>query len=426
MASTVLEIAKRARAASLELAAAPERLKNAALERLAELLLEGVAALEEANARDLEKAEKSGLSKPMLERLSLDGRKIAAMADGVRQVASLPDPVGEVIESRTRPNGLKIEKVRTPIGVIGIIYESRPNVTVDCAALCLKSGNAAILRGGSEAFGTNSALAALVGRALGESGLNPDCVQMIPTSGRAALGELLKLDEYVHCIIPRGGEGLIRHVVQNSSIPVIKHYKGVCTVFLDEFADPDLARILTVDAKCQRPSVCNAAENLLVHSAAARKLLPPVAGRLAELGVELRASPPAKKILDEAAIPCKVAAEEDFSTEYVDLIISVALAGSVEEAADFVNRYGSGHSDLIVTENAQNAEKFMNLADSATVYWNASTRFTDGCEFGLGAEIGISTDKLHARGPMGLRELCSYKYKVRGSGQTRGAPDPAK
>lgn len=424
--ATVLEIAKGARAASLELAAAPTELKNAALVRLAELLLENAPAIIEANARDLEKAEKAGLSKPMLERLSLDERKIAAMADGVRQVAALPDPVGETIESSVRPNGLKIEKVRTPIGVIGIIYESRPNVTVDCAALCLKSGNAAILRGGSEAFGTNSSLAGLIGRALADTGLNPDCVRMIPTSDRAALGELLKLDKYVHCIIPRGGEGLIRHVVQNSTIPVIKHYKGVCTVFLDEFADPGLARILTVDAKCQRPSVCNAAENLLVHSAAARRLLPPVAGRLAELGVELRASREAKEILDGAGIPCKEAAEEDFSTEYIDMIISIALADSVEDAANFVNTYGSGHSDLIVTENAQNAEKFMNLVDSATVYWNASTRFTDGYEFGLGAEIGISTDKLHARGPMGLRELCSYKYKVRGSGQTRGAPDSAK
>ena len=250
--ATVLEIAKGARAASLELAAAPTELKNAALMRLSELLLENAPSIIEANARDLEKAEKAGLSKPMLERLSLDERKIAAMADGVRQVAALPDPVGETIESSVRPNGLKIEKVRTPIGVIGIIYESRPNVTVDCATLCLKSGNAAILRGGSEAFGTNSSLAGLIGRALADTGLNPDCVRMIPTSDRAALGELLKLDKYVHCIIPRGGEGLIRHVVQNSTIPVIKHYKGVCTVFLDEFADPGLARILTVDAKCQR------------------------------------------------------------------------------------------------------------------------------------------------------------------------------
>lgn len=421
--TTVLEIAQRARAASLELATVSTERKNAALERLAQLLEQSADEIVAANVRDVEAAAKAGLSKPMLERLSLDPKKIAAIAEGVRQVCKLPDPVGEVIESTTRPNGIEISKVRTPIGVIGIIYESRPNVTIDCAALCLKSGNAAILRGGSEAFGTNMALAKLISRALADTGLNPDCVQIIPTSDRAALGELLKLDKYVHCIIPRGGEGLIRYVVQNSTIPVIKHYKGVCTVFVDESADPETARILTVDAKCQRPSVCNAAENLIVHSAAAERLLPPVAKRLAELGVQLRASERAGAVLEKASIPFVPVTEEDFSTEYIDLIISIDLVDSVEAAAEFINKYGSGHSDLIITQSEQNAEKFLNLVDSATVYWNASTRFTDGFEFGLGAEIGISTDKLHARGPMGLRELCSYKYKVRGSGQTRGKPD---
>lgn len=421
--TTVLEIAQRARAASLELATVSTERKNAALERLAQLLEQSADEIVAANVRDVEAAAKAGLSKPMLERLSLDPKKIAGIAEGVRQVCKLPDPVGEVIESTTRPNGIEISKVRTPIGVIGIIYESRPNVTIDCAALCLKSGNAPILRGGSEAFGTNMALAKLISRALADTGLNPDCVQIIPTSDRAALGELLKLDKYVHCIIPRGGEGLIRYVVQNSTIPVIKHYKGVCTVFVDESADPETARILTVDAKCQRPSVCNAAENLIVHSAAAERLLPPVAKRLAELGVQLRASERAGAVLEKASIPFVPATEEDFSTEYIDLIISIDLVDSVEAAAEFINKYGSGHSDLIITQSEQNAEKFLNLVDSATVYWNASTRFTDGFEFGLGAEIGISTDKLHARGPMGLRELCSYKYKVRGSGQTRGKPD---
>lgn len=421
--TTVLEIAQRARVASLELATVSTERKNAALERLAQLLEQSAAEIVAANVRDVEAAAKAGLSKPMLERLSLDPKKIAGIAEGVRQVCKLPDPVGEIIESTTRPNGIEISKVRTPIGVIGIIYESRPNVTIDCAALCLKSGNAAILRGGSEAFGTNMALAKLISRTLADTGLNPDCVQIIPTSDRAALGELLKLDKYVHCIIPRGGEGLIRYVVQNSTIPVIKHYKGVCTVFVDESADPETARILTVDAKCQRPSVCNAAENLIVHSAAAERLLPPVAKRLAELGVQLRASARAGAVLEKASIPFVPATEEDFSTEYIDLIISIDLVDSVEAAAEFINKYGSGHSDLIITQSEQNAEKFLNLVDSATVYWNASTRFTDGFEFGLGAEIGISTDKLHARGPMGLRELCSYKYKVRGSGQTRGKPD---
>lgn len=424
--ANVLEIAKRARAAALELSGVSEERKNAALARIAELLEQDAENIIAANSRDLEKAAAAGLSKPMLERLSLDRKKIAGIADGVRQVAALPDPVGEIIETVVRPNGLEIQKVRTPIGVIGIIYESRPNVTVDCAVLCLKSGNAAILRGGSEAFESNAALAAIISRALSDAGINPDCVQIIPTTDRAAFGELLKLDKYVNCIIPRGGEGLIRFVVQNSTIPVIKHYKGVCTVYIDKDADAEIARVLAVDSKCQRPSVCNAAENLILHAAVADKLLPIVAGRLSELGVEIRASDRAAKILDNAGIPHKTATDDDFYTEYIDMIISVDIVDSVEEAAAFINKYGSGHSDLIVTQNQQTAEKFMNLVDSAAVYWNASTRFTDGYEFGLGAEIGISTDKLHARGPMGLKELCSYKYKIRGAGQTRGKPDSAK
>ena len=424
--ANVLEIAKRARAAALELSGVSEERKNAALARIAELLEQDAENIIAANSRDLEKAAAAGLSKPMLERLSLDRKKIAGIADGVRQVAALPDPVGEIIETVVRPNGLEIQKVRTPIGVIGIIYESRPNVTVDCAVLCLKSGNAAILRGGSEAFESNAALAAIISRALSDACINPDCVQIIPTTDRAAFGELLKLDKNVNCIIPRGGEGLIRFVVQNSTIPVIKHYKGVCTVYIDKDADAEIARVLAVDSKCQRPSVCNAAENLIVHAAVADKLLPIVAGRLSELGVEIRASDRAAKILDNAGIPHKTATDDDFYTEYIDMIISVDIVDSVEEAAAFINKYGSGHSDLIVTQNQQTAEKFMNLVDSAAVYWNASTRFTDGYEFGLGAEIGISTDKLHARGPMGLKELCSYKYKIRGAGQTRGKPDSAK
>ena len=424
--ANVLEIAKRARAAALELSGVSEERKNAALARIAELLEQDAENIIAANSRDLEKAAAAGLSKPMLERLSLDRKKIAGIAEGVRQVAALPDPVGEIIETVVRPNGLEIQKVRTPIGVIGIIYESRPNVTVDCAVLCLKSGNAAILRGGSEAFESNAALAAIISRALSDTGINPDCVQIIPTTDRAAFGELLKLDKDVNCIIPRGGEGLIRFVVQNSTIPVIKHYKGVCTVYIDKDADAEIARVLAVDSKCQRPSVCNAAENLIVHAAVADKLLPIVAGRLSELGVEIRASDRAAKILDNAGIPHKTATDDDFYTEYIDMIISVDIVDSVEEAAAFINKYGSGHSDLIVTQNQQTAEKFMNLVDSAAVYWNASTRFTDGYEFGLGAEIGISTDKLHARGPMGLKELCSYKYKIRGAGQTRGKPDSAK
>lgn len=418
---SVLEIAKDARRASLELANVSASAKNKALKFIADFLLEDAKKIMAANAKDLESAAASGLSKPMLERLAINDKKIAAMVEGVNQVAALPDPVGEVIEESVRPNGLEIKKVRVPIGVIGIIYESRPNVTIDCAILCLKSGNAAILRGGSEAFQTNMALAEVISRALKAAGLNENCVQILPSSDRSLLNEMLSLDAYINCIIPRGGEGLIRFVVKNSTIPVLKHYKGVCTVYIDKSADLRLAKILTVDAKCQRPSVCNAAENLIVHSAAAQ-FLPEIAKLLVDRGVEIRASDRAAKILNQVGIACKPATELDFSTEYIDLIISVDIVDSVDDAVAFINKYGSGHSDLIVAADPKAAETFLNGVDSATVYWNASTRFTDGFEFGLGAEIGISTDKLHARGPMGLREMCSYKYKIFGSGQTRGAP----
>lgn len=417
--NTILEMAKRARAASLELACAPAQKKNSFLNILAKTLVEDADAILNANAIDLKQAENSGMNKAMLERLALSPERIKGIAEGVLQVASLPDPVGEIIEKIERPNGLKIDKVRTPIGVIGIIYESRPNVTIDCAILCIKSGNACILRGGSEAFNTNMALAQSLKTALEKAELNPACAQIIPTSDRAALGEMMKLDEYIHCIIPRGGESLIRFVVENSSIPVIKHYKGVCNVYLDKFADEGLAKSLTINAKCQRPSVCNAAENLIVHASRANDLLPEVARELSAHGVELRASEKAKKFLSDAGISAKDASEEDFTTEYVDMIIAIDIADSLEGAISFINKNSSAHSDLIVTSDENRAEKFLDSVDSATVYWNASTRFTDGFEFGLGAEIGISTDKLHARGPMGLRELCSYKYKIRGTGQTR-------
>ena len=415
----ILDMAKRARAASLKLASYTAEQKNTALEILARSIVNRADEIKAANALDVE-AARGKISAPMLERLSLSDSKIASMAEGVRQLCLLPDPVGEIIESTVRPNGMRIDKVRVPIGVIGIIYESRPNVTVDCAALCLKSGNASILRGGSECFRTNTVLAKIVSDSLAAAGLDPDCAQMIPTTDRAAFGELLKLDQYVHCIIPRGGEKLIRFVVENSSIPVIKHYKGVCTVYVDKYADPEMAEKLLVNAKCQRPSVCNAAENLIVHRDVAESLLPRLAKALAEKGVEIRASEKCAGILGHAGVKFAPATEEDFSTEYIDLIISVDIVDSVEAAADFINKYGSGHSDLIVSSDVKSAEEFLNSVDSSTVYWNVSTRFTDGFEFGFGAEIGISTDKLHARGPMGLKELCSYKYKVYGNGQTRG------
>ncbi|MBP3359138.1 MAG: glutamate-5-semialdehyde dehydrogenase [Opitutales bacterium] len=416
---TVLEIAQQARKASHKIASYTAEIKNQALQKLADLIELRAEEIKSANAIDVQNAQ-GKLSKPMLERLTLNDKKIASMAEGVRQVAELGDPVGEIIETSTRPNGMRIDKVRVPIGVIGIIYESRPNVTIDCAVLCLKSGNASILRGGSECFETNKVLASLVSDALAQCGLDADCVQMIPTTDRSAFGELLKLDKYVDCIIPRGGEKLIRFVVENSSIPVIKHYKGVCTVYVDKSADADVAQKLLVNAKCQRPSVCNAAENLIVHSNVAESMLPKLCSALIENGVEIRASEKAGQVLSRTGIAFNPATDEDFSTEYTDLIISVDVVDSVEDAVEFINKNGSGHSDLIITTDNSSAEIFMNGADSSTVYWNVSTRFTDGFEFGFGAEIGISTDKLHARGPMGLKELCSYKYKVYGNGQIRG------
>jgi glutamate-5-semialdehyde dehydrogenase len=411
---------RAARASALVLATASTERKNAALERLAALLLEAGPGLEAANALDLDAGRAAGLSDALLDRLRLSPARIAQMAEGVRQVAALPDPVGEELEHTRRPNGLDIRKVRVPIGVIGIVYESRPNVTIDCAALCLKAGNACILRGGKEAFHSNQALAALVARALRETALPAGAVQLMPTTDRAALLALLRRDDLVQCIIPRGGEGLIRFVAQNSTIPVIKHYKGVCSVFLDRAADPAMAESITLNAKVQRPSVCNAAEKLLVHAGAAANLLPRVARALVERKVELRCDERASAILAAAGVPHRPASPADWDEEYLDLILAVKIVDSVRDAVDFINTHGSAHSDAIVTADRAAAEEFLGAVDSATVFWNASTRFNDGFEFGLGAEIGISTDRLHARGPMGLRELCTYKYLIRGGGQVRG------
>lgn len=417
--SLVESIAQQAQSASLEMATTSTAKKNAALNQLAALIEANADSLIEENKKDLAAGESNGMSKPMLERLTFTPERIEKMAEGVRQVAQLPDPVGEEIEKTVRPNGIDIRKIRVPIGVIGIIYESRPNVTIDCAVLCLKSGNASILRGGKEAIHSNKALAQLISQALEAEGLNPHAVQLIPTTDRAALTELIKMDEYVHCIIPRGGEGLIRFVVENGSIPVIKHYTGVCSVFIDAEADEAQATTITVNAKCQRPSVCNAIENLFVHTDAAETIFPKVAQALTEQGVELRVDETAQTILSKLDIPSVLATEEDYHTEHLDLILSVKIVDSVQDAITQINRYGSKHSDSIVTQNEDTAKQFMSGVDSATVYWNASTRFTDGFEFGLGAEIGISTDKLHARGPMGLRELCTYKYIIFGNGQIK-------
>lgn len=418
--SLVTDLARRARAASHPLAAAPAARKNAALEKLAALIDASVFELLEANQRDLLSPEGLALAPAARDRLELNEPRLRQLAQSVRQVAALPDPVGEVLESWTRPNGLRIEKRRVPIGVIGIIYEARPNVTIDCAALCLKSGNAGILRGGKECFHTNTALAALVTQALHAAGLPGDAVQLVPTTDRAALLHLLKLDTLIHCIIPRGGEGLIRFVAENSTIPVIKHYTGVCFVYLDRAADPAMAERITVNAKTQRPGVCNAAEQLLVHAAAAETLLPAVGRALAAKGVELRADPRAAAILAKAGLAATPAAAADFTAEFLAPVIAVRVVDSLDEAVTVINRDGSGHTDAIVTGDATAAARFQSAVDSAVVAWNASTRFNDGFEFGFGAEIGISTDRLHARGPMGLRELCSYKYLLTGDGQVRG------
>ncbi len=416
----VLDIARKAQKASLQLATAETETKNRALLALADMLEASADAIIEANRIDLDAGEAAGLTSALLDRLRFTPERIAGMAEGVRQVAALPDPVGEEIERVIRPNDLDIRKVRVPIGVIGIIYESRPNVTVDCAALCFKSGNASILRGGKEAFQSNTVLAGIIQQVLRENEIEPNAVQLIPTVDRHALTALLELDEYVHCIIPRGGEGLIKFVAKNARMPVIKHYKGVCCIYVDKAADHDMAESITVNAKCQRPGVCNAAENLFIHQDAAPALLPRIAKALTEQDVELRVNGAAQGILMlEEGIPINPLTEEDLHEEYLDKILAVKVVPSLEAAIDDVNTYGSSHSDTIITADKEAAEQFMTGVDSATVYWNASTRFTDGFEFGLGAEIGISTDKLHARGPMGLRELTTYKYLIYGTGQIR-------
>ena len=414
----VVDIAKRARTASLELAALHTETKNKFLLDLAKDLITQTDAILEANALDLEAAKSLNLTAPMTERLTLSPERIAAMAEGVRQVAALPDPVGVEIERLAPPKGFDLRKIRVPMGVIGIIYESRPNVTVDCAVLCLKSGNASILRGGKEAFHSNMKLAEIVQDSLRANGIHADAVQFIPTTDRSALNILLKQDDTIHCIIPRGGESLIRFTVENSRIPVIKHYTGVCSVYIDATADADMAKDILINSKCQRPSVCNAAENLIVHQDAAAQL-PRLAKALHDHGVELRVDKHAKALLSGSGLPLVDASTKDFATEYTDLIIAIAIVPDLKTGIDLINANSSGHTDSIVTADVTAAQTFLTTVDSAAVFHNASTRFSDGFEFGLGAEIGISTDRLHARGPMGLNELCTYKYVLHGTGETR-------
>ncbi len=413
--SGIIGICEKARIASRALAVLDRRRKDLCLARMAELIESGRGEILKANKSDVQAAEKKRLSSAMIDRLTLNDKRIDAMAGALRDIALLEDPVGRKLSSTVRPNGLLIDKVSVPIGVICIIYEARPNVTVDSAGLCLKAGNAVILRGGSESINSNKALARCLNMAAVESGLPDGAVQLVPWTDRAAVSFLLKMDSHVDLVMPRGGESLIRAVTQESTIPVIKHYKGICHVYVDEAYDMDMALSIVENAKCQRPGVCNAAETLLVHAKAAGDFCPRVAERLLARGVELRGDDEFRRLVPAA----KPASEEDWFTEYLDMILSVRIVPDLDAAISHINFYGSRHSDAIVTRDQACAERFLREVDSAAVYVNASTRFTDGGEFGMGAEIGISTDKLHARGPMGLAELTTYKYMIYGNGQIR-------
>jgi glutamate-5-semialdehyde dehydrogenase len=412
----VEKAARAAKAAAGVLRSTGRAPKDKALLAMARLLKEREAVLLVANAKDVAAAQAEGMAKAMLERLTLNSKKVDAMIQGLKEVAALPDPAGTVVEAKELPNGLKLSKVRVPLGVVGIVYESRPNVTVDAASLCLKSGNATILRGGSEAVHSNIALGDVIQAGLKEAGLPAASVTVIGTPDRAAVNALLKLDTLIDVVIPRGGRGLIRFVLENSSIPVIRHDIGNCHVYVDASADLKMAEEIAFNAKVQRPGVCNAMEHLLVHEKVAKTLLPSLFARYRQAEVELRGDAAVKAIDKDV----KLVGEDEWSEEYLDLIVGAKVVSSLDEAIAHINTYGSQHSDAIVTANAANAERFLEQVDSAAVYWNASTRFTDGYEFGLGAEIGISTQKLHARGPMALEELCSVKWVVRGTGQVRG------
>jgi len=418
-------LAKQAKAASRELARLTTAEKNACLSAMADSLEKNGEALNQANALDLEVGARMGLSAAMLDRLKLDDNRVAAMSKGLREVAALPDPVGRILDERTRPNGLKLRKISTPIGVVVIIYESRPNVTADAASLCFKSGNATILRGGKEALHSNQVIAKTMIEAGCQmnAGFPEHAIQVVPILDREVIPALLSLTQYVDLCMPRGGEGLIRAVAECSKVPVIKHYKGVCHVFVDAEADLKMAEEIAFNAKCQRPAVCNAMETLLVDRTVAPTFLPVMAQRLNVKHVELRADEVSRTILGSqpsiANLKLKAAAEQDWFTEYNDYILNVRVVDGVQAAIDHINYYGSAHSDSIVTRNESRAKQFLAEVDSATVYWNASTRFTDGGEFGMGAEIGISTDKIGARGPMGLEELTSYKWLGMGNGQVR-------
>lgn len=409
------EVASSAKSASVRLATTSTRVKNAWLLRSAQLLREHDERIIEANARDLAAAPGYGLTDAQLDRLRLTPKRIEEIAVGLEQIAELPDPIGEIIRTTDRPNGLRIDKVRVPLGVVFFIYESRPNVTADAAAICVKSGNAVILRGGKEALHSSQAVVDLLSEAADEVGLPADAVQLVSTTDRAAVGKFLAMPQYIDLAIPRGGEGLIRRVAAEAQMPVIKHFTGNCHVYVDAAADLDMAQEITINSKCHRLGVCNAAESLVVHADVAGEFLPTIGRALAENGIEIRGDERTCELIPQA----KPASEADYAAEFLGPIISSRVVGSLDEAIEHINRYGSKHTDAIVTADDDAAREFAARIDSAAVMINASTRFNDGGQFGLGAEIGISTDKFHARGPCGLEELTSYKYVVYGRGQIR-------
>ena len=416
----ILQYGQRARVAARLLAQLDAGQKNAGLLAMADEIMSRADAILAENEKDLAQARSNGLASAMIDRLKLNGPRLEEMAQGVRAVAALPDPVGEVIREWNSANALRIAKVRVPIGVVGIIYESRPNVTSDAAVLCTKTGNATILRGGSEAINSNIAIAEALRQGGAKAGLPADSILLIPRTDRAAVGYMAEMDRYIDLIVPRGGKALIEAVVDAARMPVIKHSDGICIVYVDRAADLDMAVEIVTNAKTQRPGVCNAIETVLVHRAVAPEFLRKLAPRFTEKKVELRADETAFAELTGLNYqPLRLATEADWSTEYLDLILALKVVDSPNAAIAHVGQFGSHHSDCIVTRDEATAEQFLREVDSATVYWNASTRFTDGGEFGFGAEIGISTDKLHARGPMGLEELTTYKYVIRGTGQVR-------
>jgi glutamate-5-semialdehyde dehydrogenase len=412
--NTVADLANRAKVASRSLARLSTKRKNALLLAVAEQLEAREKEILQANQGDVQTAKETGLSGALLDRLELNPKRFAEMVEGVRKVAALSDPVGEVLRKWKQPNGLEISKIRVPLGLIGIIYESRPNVTVDSAVLCLKTGNATLLRGGREAKASNRALASALSEAALKQGLPPEIVALVENEGRESIPEMCRLEGVLDLLIPRGGPGLIATVLEHARVPVIQHADGVCHIFVHAAADPAMAEAITINAKCQRPATCNAAETLLVDRQGAEKILPRLVKALRAQGVKLFGDEAASKAAGE-----KLVVPESWKREYLDLTMAIRLVDGVEGALEHLEKYGSHHSDAIVTEDREAAEQFLQGADSAAVYWNASTRFTDGAEFGFGAEIGISTGKIHARGPMGLEELTSYKYIVAGQGQLR-------